>query len=473
MKQRLALIAACLVALAVFALSAHAAAQRAVAMADFRAFYCAGSAVLHHANPYDAGPIASCESIPNAPAGFYTVKPGEILPAPVPGYVALAFAPLALLPLGVAASVYALLLLAACILACVFLVRLEIAPPYAIVAAAAIIVADVILPVGELPPFALLGITLVAWSLKDNDARTAIAGVALSMIEPQIGIAVVLSLVFLRRHAVAAIGTCVGLGVLSLAAIGAHANIEYLASVLPQHVAAELPNVSQYSIAWALHMAGVSDSAALGFSRASYVACLCAIAWVCATPFAKRRPELAILCAPALAMLGSPFLHLDHMLLALPAALAIATSRSRGALAGTFAAVVLALPVLRLFVMPALLPAAALVAPFVIFAAHRNFRGALWGTAACVSYVAFCAILIVKTGLHFTGTPAAYDAASNPTQHAWAAFVRQHFAASAWPLWFIKVPAWLSLPAIAAWVVASARMSQKAHSNAHAAAASP
>ncbi len=440
-------------------------------MGDFRAFYCAGSAVLHRASPYGAGPIASCESAANVPPQFYTAKRGEILPAPVPGYVALAFAPLALLTFPVAAALYELLLIGAVALAFVFFVRLNVAPPYAIVAGLAMILADVILPVGELPPIALLGLALAASSLKNNNAVMASFGLALSMVEPQTGVAVFLTFVFLRRHVVAATVTCLALATLSLAAVGMNANIDYIVSVLPQHIAAELPNVGQYSIAWALYSMGLSGYEAIAISRATYLACLCAICWICTTPFASRRPERAMLCAPVFAMLGSPFLHLDHLLLALPAALAIATSRPNGKIAGTFAALALTVPVLPLFVMPSLFPAAASAALLVLFASYGNVRGALWGTAACVSYVAMCAVLIIKTGLHF-GTPAVLTLPTNATQHAWALFIGQHFAASAWPLWLIKTPAWLSLSVIAAWAVTYAVMSQKAHVPVHTTAAS-
>jgi hypothetical protein len=81
-------------------------------MTDFRAFYCGGAAIAQGANPYLEEPLHSCERrtrMTTKPAFLASVT----VPAPLPPYALVAFAPLSRLPFPLAAALYGLLSIAA------------------------------------------------------------------------------------------------------------------------------------------------------------------------------------------------------------------------------------------------------------------------------------------------------------------------------------------------------------------------
>lgn len=442
MGKRLAFFGAILLAGFVLTVSARLAFKDHFLLGDFRAFYCAGSAVLHHTSPYGATFIRTCEATPAGLRGLFTAAKGEILPSPVPGYVAAAFLPFALLPYPVAAAVYVALTLLVLGLAMRTFREFGLAPPATIIVALSILMCDVTLPVGELPPFALLGIALLCVGLRSHRSRLVIVGTALAMFEPQIGIAIVIVLVMTRAFAVEAAVTCVVLALISLAAIGLHANFEYVRVVLPQHVLSELPSINQYTISWAVAMLGGSDGFAIGLTRVTYALSLLGIAVLATTPFARQRTDIAVLCAPAVAMIGAPFVHLDHLLLAIPAAFALAELRQNRWVA-TIIACALAESIVRIFVAPVFLSVALVIAATVAWTIYRRPRPVLVAVALSFAYITLCAILILKTGLDLRAAPLTHTL--RPTQEFWAIYVRHHWEALAWPLWLIKAPPWVAL----------------------------
>src|SRR5579884_1561266 len=84
-----ALGVAVLILAAILAHDRHAAKPILNAHNDFTAFYCAGSVVRAHADPYLVEPLRGCErgldEFPGAPAW-------HVVPAPFPGYVLAIFA---------------------------------------------------------------------------------------------------------------------------------------------------------------------------------------------------------------------------------------------------------------------------------------------------------------------------------------------------------------------------------------------
>jgi hypothetical protein len=133
-------------------------------MGDFRAFYCAGSAVAHGANPYLEEPLRGCETTAGPPAEPAFLRP-VALPAPLPPYALLLFVPFSRLPFPAAAIVFGLLSIAAMCAAVVMLQRVTGASSVVLNLALAAITATVSLYVGQPMPFvfaALAGAALCA-----------------------------------------------------------------------------------------------------------------------------------------------------------------------------------------------------------------------------------------------------------------------------------------------------------------------
>ncbi len=446
MAKRLELIGAVLLALATLMLGEHYAIEQHFAMGDFRAFYCAGDAVVHRLNPYDAAVIHACEAAPENPA-FFTAKPHELLPAPVPGYVAAAFAPFAFLPFPIAALGFATLSITALALACRYFALAGI-PSSVLIVALSILVCDVSLPVGELPPFALLGLAFAVYGVRVENTFLVVCGAALTMTEPQVGITILAILATTRKFALPAMLTALSLAVISLAAIGVNANIEYAFTVLPEHVLSELPSIHQYTISWFLFMLGAPDRLAILAARIAYLFAVIAAVLLARTAFAKRNLDLSLLAAPAIAMSFGPFLHLDHVILAIPAATVLAM-RSKHRVLGTVMICGLAIPLVRLFVIPNMIAIGLIVAGAIAYWRFKCIPAALIAAPAALVYIVLCAMAIIGTGLHLNPSPPV--AVLHVTQATWATYVRHNWAATAWPLYFIKGPVCLALIAAAAW----------------------
>ncbi len=445
MRERLGVIGAMALAALVLTIGVRFAAGAHFAMGDFRAFYCAGAAVLDHRDPYDASVMGSCEAMPLTLSAFFAAKHGEVLPAPVPGYVAAFLALLAMLPFPLAALLFAAGAIGALGQSCRMFSSLGIAPLATIIVAIAILACDVSLPVGELPPFAFFGLALLALGIRRNRRILVAIGTALTLIEPQAGIAVVIVLIVTRTFAIEAIATCAALAIVSVAAIGLPANIEYVRSVLPEHVLSELPSIHQYTISWAFSMVGAPDRIAIGVARLTYGGALLLVAALSTGARARKRIDVAILLAPAAVLPFGPFLHVDHMLLAVPAAFVFAKRIAQPWLA-TALLCALVLPIVPMFVSPLLIALALIVAAALALWRYRAMMPALVTCGAVLAYVLICALAVVHTGLHLASS--APTPVLHPSQHAWAAYVRRNWDASAWPLWLIKTPPWLALAGI-------------------------
>ncbi len=425
------------------------------AMGDFKAFYCSAQVILEREDPYAAAPMARCEAA-KAPAPLIVTKSGEIIPAPLPGYVIAAFVPLALLPFAVASMLWFLILVAATILAIALLAKLDMGDPWSITIALAIVVVALCFPVGELPPIALLGIALAAWSAKNDRPVLLGIGVALAFCEPQIGAAAALGAIALqRRFALPAILAVVVLGIVSLAAIGISGNLEYVRVVLPAHLISELPSVLQYSLSWVLYRLGMAVGPALLLGRLSWIGMLGVTIWFARSAFARRHPESVLLAAPAFSVVGGPFLHLDHVALAIPAALWLASAKPSWL--RTTAIVALAVPLLYVF---SILRMFALL-PFVAAWLGSTYGGgAIAGLRTALGAIAVAAVVAVATIA--TGTGAMVVSSVQPLssalpQASWAQFVGAHFVMTSWTIWLVKAPVWIGIVATAAQLVAAAR----------------
>ncbi|MGH7736699.1 MAG: glycosyltransferase 87 family protein [Candidatus Tyrphobacter sp.] len=459
-SHRLTVAARAAAAVAVFAFSfgvtAATVAHGRFAMGDFKAFYCSARVVLEREDPYAAAPMVRCQSTP-APAPLLVTKPGQVLPAPLPGYAIAAFVPLALLPFPVACVLWIIVLLAATVAAIVLLARAGIGKPWTIAVALSILVGAAALTVGEIPPIALFGLALAICGARENRAWKMGVGVALTLAEPQIGTAVALAAIAVNRRNVAPVAlAALALGTLSLATLGLHENLEYVSVVLPAHLVSELPSVLQYGLSWALYQSGTSAHAAVEFGRLSWVLMLGAAIWFARSAPARRSPEVALLAAPAFAIVGGPFLHFDHMALAMPAAVWFAAKSSVPRWLRIAAVTALAIPLLHVF---------SHVPEFVLVPIVACWLGAEFGgsfdaglrsalVAVAVAGVVVVVSLVGGSGAHPVAAP--HIATAALAQDPWAQYVAGHLAMTSWTIWFVKAPTWFAIVTVAAGFAAAA-----------------
>lgn len=437
------------------------------AMDDFKTFYCSGRVVLERENPYDASPLAACESQP-APRPIFVAKPGFVLPAPLPGYAIALFTLLAMLPFMAALFVWLAFLTAATIASAILLARLTNANAWDVAAAYSIALVTISFVVGELVPLALFGAVLAAWAVSDRRRlrwayALAALGVALSFCEPQVGAAVAIACA-LRSWRFAAASVCVvaALAAISILVVGVGENLSYVRDVLPAHVFAELPAYFQYSFSWALDRVGVAAGPALLAGRVQWIAMLVLTAFFARSRVAAEHPEIAVLAAPAFAVTGGPFLHLDHVALALPAAIWLAARSARPSWLNVAAVVTLAVPLLHLLILVRWLPMALVLAFILVACGWLGFVFGRSATAGLVSALAAAIVVAIVTaslvagGFGFASTEPASSVASSMPQASWAHFVAAHYVMTAWPIWLVKAPTWFGLVATAGMLLAAA-----------------
>jgi hypothetical protein len=430
-------------------------------LGDFRAFYCAGSVASQHLDPYAIAPLEACEA-PLGLRSFFSGTPAAVLPAPLPGYLVAFFAIFAQMPYSIAAIVWTLLLVAAVAFAIVLFAGTGRIRADVLIAAFSISVVCVSVIPGELAPVALLGIALAAWGVA-RDRLPAIAfGVLLTMAEPQVGLVLGLALSVMReRYAFVALLVFASLGAVSLLALGFEQNVRYVAVVLPEHVRAELPAGFQYSLSWIALRSGLPEGAALALGHASYAVmalAAVAVAWLMRD---RTHRVVGVLAAPALAVCGGPFLHLDHIALALPAALAL-VSAGNPALRNvqTAASICLALPLAYIFANVGLLIALPIVAGSVYFGLGGTPIMAIRVAAAATLYALFFAIVSAHMGMGAHETTVHYPLPSDLASTPWAQYVRAH-APTSWLAWAVKLTTWFGVAATALSAVVLALQSKR------------
>jgi hypothetical protein len=307
-----------LVTIAAFALGARGDVQRQ----SFKAFYCAGVAVRERHDPYRVEPLRSCErglERDVMPAGY-------VEPAPLPGYVLLPFAILSKLPPKAAAELFcALLALAAIAGARCLAAAMKASPTAILLALAPLTLLNV--AYGETAPFAMLAICAAAYFLTKHRWIAAGCAASLALLQPNVGVpAVVAMFLFVHRSRAAVVVSVAALAFMSLAALGMAENKEYFAQVLPSMAYAELVASDQYSLSRLLFVAGISPPLALLLGKI-WFACAAVFGVVLAGVLSARQRQdiLVPLLPPAAVLFFGVYLHDIQMLIALPAALAIAS----------------------------------------------------------------------------------------------------------------------------------------------------
>jgi len=410
-------------------LSAHA---RGEFMGDFRAFYCAGELARAHAFTYDPAALTACESRPES--GFFTATETSV-PAPLPGYAIAPFALLSFLPFPVASALWFTAVLACGIAGVWLLSKLGLVPFDLGIALASILLGAVNAPVGELPPLAFLGMALVMHGCKHDDRRARIVGLLLTFAEPQIALGVAVALAATatdwRRYAEIA-GTLALLGALTVATVGFDQTLAYAITVVPAHVASEVQRVQQYTLSWVLAQLNVAPAGALWIGRAAYLGSLFYTYGVARRP--GTDPARAVAAGGALALFFGPFVHLDHILCALPAALLVADALP---VTGAIGLLLLAIPLTVVFGNPLLIVAV----PIVTYWATAQAYAALGATVAALGIAGISA----RIGFTFRSAAA--------TSGTWAQYIARHDIVSGLLIWIVKAPVWIGLGISAIGVV--------------------
>ncbi|HEY6484908.1 MAG TPA: glycosyltransferase 87 family protein [Candidatus Cybelea sp.] len=427
---------------------------------DFADFYCAGSAVDRHANPYRYEPLHRCEHAVNrTPA--YRADPHRVVPAPLPPYDFPAFAALSHLSFERARTLAAIAIVLAVVASIAGLAALGI--PVDVAALALFFPAGyLLLDAGQIVPFALAALVFCGVALARG--RDTLAGLlaALMLIEPHLGLPVFVALLLLapRARAGASIAglLMLAIGVFSVGLTGIR---EYVLGVLPAQAAAETSYVYQYSLTYLLARAGLPAAPALIAGQICYVAMLAAGIWLGARAAKSlHRRELIAYLPAACGIVGGTYVHMIDVSIAIPAALVLAVfARGRARLVASLAVALLAVPWIPVWIGKKLL----LATLFVVAGLLLRLK-----TAPLSAALTFAAVALVVYGFELNPPPPFPSAAAAATfspndfaQTAWAAYVRA--IGSPAPGWFlVKIPTWAALLAIVgvAWDAALARPSQ-------------
>ncbi len=288
---------------------------------DFQAFYCGSAVAGAHADPYRAEPLRTCEAAAALASGFEAL-PNLVVPSPLPGYALALLAPLAHLPILLAATIWFVLGFGAVIATIVLVARLTNLPMQWVGLVVALSsLASLLL--GQ--PVTLVSAALCAAAYALRCGRPALAAVcaALAMIEPHLGLPAALAMFLCIPEARRPLAACAAvLAALSLSYIGVARNIEYFTVVLPAHANSEVAFFTgQYGLSALLYRASVPAPLALRLGGISYVAMTALGVWAarrCAVAFGDRA--FVPLVPVAFALVGGPFIHIHQTAAAIPAA---------------------------------------------------------------------------------------------------------------------------------------------------------
>ncbi|HEY5256904.1 MAG TPA: glycosyltransferase 87 family protein [Candidatus Baltobacteraceae bacterium] len=295
---------------------------------DFQAFWCGANALLAHANPYLNEPLHACEVAHTS--ALFLRYPNVTVPAPIPPYALALFVPLGLLPFALARAIWWLALAGATIAAGRGIHKVTGIAPITALAASALAIAGPAIVQGALSPlpialtiFAALALMRARWTL-----ATVLLG--LGMAEPHMVLpACIAVFLFVPQMRLRLLLVGVGAAALALAAVGPHAALGYLTTVLPAHAISEVNNQGQSSLTVVLYQLGVAAKTALHIASAQYVVLGVFGIWV-AGRLSKQRGEVAwlVLVPAGFAVIGGPFIHLDEVAMAVPLACMIFARRA-------------------------------------------------------------------------------------------------------------------------------------------------
>ncbi len=364
---------------------------------DFRAFYCAGQVELAGADPYRIHPLHECEQRYRA-SGLTPMHYGVTVPAPFPGFVLALFALLATLPFWLALVIWEGVACAALGISAVLVARTtntSLTANAIVLGFPAVVVA---LQLGQVTPFILLAIAGTASLLQAGRPRTAAVAALAALLEPHVGLALVLGIFVTVRPARGVLTAgALGLFALGIAVSGPQREWEYVRSVLPAHALANLSDATQFSATNLAFVLGFPATIALALGSLWYVGALFVGIWL-ALRLRGRLGVAAVAYVPAaFAVFGGAYTHFQQLALAIPAFMllcASATGRRRDLCSsGTFVA---AMPWLFIGPFPWLFVAPPLLA--VVFARQvGSGRQGLRLAAASFAMLAIILITIVRS----------------------------------------------------------------------------
>jgi hypothetical protein len=417
-------------------------------MDEFADFYCAGLAFDRGAGPYTYEPLHACEHQFNKGQSFrgrlFAANPAVAVPAPQPPYDFIPFMALAGANVSVARTIDATAILLAVALSALALAAIGI--PLALsVAVLALSTGFVELNTAQIVPFALLALVLCGLALERGRDRFAGLLAALTLIEPIVGLPVVVAtFLFAPRARWSLAAGLAGLLALACAVAGPKGFLEYLFDVLPVHARSEISFPFQYSLTSALATLGVSPAIARVSGIFSYVFLLGAALIIAPRASAKLQHRALIAFVPALCcVIGGTFLHQEELCFAIPAVtlLALGTAGKQRAIA-TVALCVLSVPWILVWGAKQLFLASLLVVATILAQLRLDLRTSLI-TLGAIAAAIYCFELAPPRLPAPSAMPAIY-AASELVSLEWRDYTTMRSTHD--PLWFaIKLPAWGAL----------------------------
>jgi len=414
---------------------------------DFVAFYCGASVALLGADPYRTEPLRACE---HRAGRQFRSDSKLVVPAPLPGYAFAFVAPLTRLPYPAALASWSLALVLSYAVCVVTLVRLSGLSPPVVTAATILSLGVVSLVLGQLVPFALAALCLAARAVEKERPYAAAAWCSLAMLEPHLALPALVAL-FVAAPAtrVPLLGALGALAALSFALLGPAVNLEYATQVLHAQVASEIGRADQLSPVALAYRAGLNENAAVALGGVTYA--LAAIAGIVLGIAAARRTGARValvVIPPAIALLGAPYVHVQHLAIALPAALWLfgRTAWKTPALVALF---LLAIPLVVPYDATPFVPLAALVVALLAHDAAKltTLRSAALGclAGALVWWIA------VSLAPHVPPPPSAYAGIGDAdlAQAGWRILIAAGFHDDVPLLTALALPVWTALGALA------------------------
>lgn len=380
-------------------------AGRNVSVIDFLVFSCAASVAAAGEDPYRTAPVAACERRTEDTLGTPPgLRPLTVAPPPVPPATILLFESLRPLPYQAALDVDAAIGALACAFAVAGLARLTSLPWWGVATTIGLTGFRENLPLGQLPPIGLAAFVLAAVAVRSGRPRLAGALAAVALIQPNVGLPVVAALViWVPRARLTALAGTVAFAAAGLAIGGPAISLEYATQVVPAQALAETSLTTQFSLTWALWLAGATGQTAVRIGGLWY-AVVVAAAVALAGPLARRlRDATALVFLPAAAAVtGGEYVHPNQLCFAVPLGLLLATAVTPRLRPVAWTAIVLVTMPFYLEALPVALLEAALVAVTVRFALPQATLERRWATG----FAALFAIELALAGISHLPTAA-------------------------------------------------------------------
>jgi Glycosyltransferase family 87 len=290
-------------------------------MGDFRAFYCAGQAIAHGANPYLNEPLRTCEANAGPPEEPAFLEP-VALPAPLPPYALLLFVPFALLPFPVAAVCWGAVLVGAMALAVALLRRVTGVSSVVLDLVFAPIAATVTFYVGQPVPLVFAALAGAALFVRRERWAAAAACAAFASIEPHVALAALAGMLVAFPRARIPVLLCGAvLAAVSALGVGLGTVVSYVRDVVPAHALANVYEW-QFSLTSVLTSLGVAAPAAIRAGELMFAA-MTLLGVLAALRLKKMTgdPAVMVIVPPAFALFGGVHVHFQQLAVAFPAVL--------------------------------------------------------------------------------------------------------------------------------------------------------